>query len=53
MLPHDGEVMGDVERREEGGKWKVERGKIFDLQGRRVQTSKKGIYIIDGHKVIK
>ena len=33
MLPHDGEVMGDVERREEremwneeGGKWKVERG---------------------------
>ena len=37
----------------ESGRWKEKGGKIYDLQGRRIDASpKKGLYIVDGKKKV-
>ena len=48
-------ILEDVENETGIGEVKGENGKvktIYDLQGRKVETPSKGIYIIDGKKVL-
>ena len=45
----DGEATGIAEVR---GKMEDGRGEVYDLQGRKIQNPRKGLYIVNGKKVI-
>lgn len=50
-LSFDGETTGIVSLK--NGKLNIEKGDIYDLSGRRVETLKKGIYVLNGKKIVK